>query len=166
MDHQSFASQHRQSCIGDVIDLHGLPQVLWPDHCIQNTYGAELTGSLSISSIARVFPKGSDRCLDSYSGFFDNGGIHETGLGGYLRDRQVTDTYILGLATDYCVRATALDACRLGFRTWLIEDACRGVELQPGDCANAIAEMERAGVRLVTSEFLQWQNENRTHKSQ
>ena len=91
-----------------------------------------LAGSLNISSIARVSLNGSDRCLDSYSGFFDNGGIHETGLGGYLRDRQVNDTYLLGLTTDYCVRATALDACRLGFRTWLIEDACRGVELQAG----------------------------------
>ncbi|NJS15614.1 MAG: isochorismatase family protein, partial [Sphingopyxis sp.] len=85
-------------------------------------------------------------------GFFDNGGEHETGLGSYLRERKVTDVYLLGLATDYCVRATALDSCKLGFRTWLIQDACRGVELTPGDCAAAIQEMTKAGVQCVTSD--------------
>lgn len=158
-DHSSFASQHADHRVGDLIELNGLPQVLWPDHCVQESYGAELSRLLNIESIARVFHKGTERHLDSYSGFFDNGGVHETGLGKYLRDRKVTDAYILGLATDYCVRATALDSCRLGFRTWLIEDACRGVELQPGDCATAIEEMKWAGVQCVTSD--RWLTEHR-----
>jgi nicotinamidase/pyrazinamidase len=151
-NHSSFASQHPGRRIGDFIDLGGLPQVLWPDHCVQATYGAELSGLLNTKSIARVFYKGTERHLDSYSGFFDNGGIHATGLGDYLREHKVSDTYILGLATDYCVRATAMDSCRLGFRTWLIEDACRAVELKSGDGAAAIDELKRAGVRCVTSD--------------
>lgn len=158
-NHSSFASQHAGHRVGDLIDLDGLPQVLWPDHCVQESKGAELSKLLNTKSVARVFHKGTDRHLDSYSGFYDNGGVHETGLGNYLRDRKVTDAYILGLATDYCVRATALDSCRLGFRTWLIEDACRGVELRSGDCAAAIGEMKQAGVRCVTSD--RWLAEHR-----
>ncbi len=151
-DHGSFASQHPEHRLGDVINLHGLKQVLWPDHCIQNSDGADFSNSLHTHSISRVFPKGTDRKLDSYSGFFDNGGKHETGLASYLKLRKVTDVYILGLATDYCVRATAIDSCKLGFRTWLIEDACRGVELKPGDCAAAIEEMKQSGVQCVNSD--------------
>jgi len=158
-NHSSFASQHAGHRVGDMIELDGLPQVLWPDHCVQGSHGAELSKSLNIKSIARVFHKGTERHLDSYSGFFDNGGVRETGLGSYLRDRKVTDAYILGLATDYCVRATALDSCWAGFRTWLIEDGCRGVELQSGDCAAAIEEMKQAGVRCVTSD--RWLTEHR-----
>lgn len=158
-NHSSFASQHAGHQIGDIVNLGGVPQVLWPDHCVQDTYGAELSRSLHTRSIARVFYKGTERHLDSYSGFFDNGGIHETGLGNYLREHQVTDVYILGLATDYCVRATAIDARRLGLRTWLIEDACRGVELQSGDCAAAIDDMRSADVRCVTSD--RWLAEHR-----
>lgn len=151
-NHGSFASQYDDRSVGEVIDLHGLPQVLWPDHCVQGSDGAELCKSLNLRSISRVFPKGTQRHRDSYSGFFDNGGEHETGLASYLRERKVTDVYLLGLATDYCVRATALDSCKLGFRTWLIQDACRGVELTPGDCAAAIQEMTKAGVQCVTSD--------------
>ncbi len=151
-DHGSFASQHHGHRIGDVIDLHGLSQVLWPDHCVQNSFGAELCSALHTRSISRVFPKGTDRDLDSYSGFFDNGGQRETGLASFLRSRKVTDVYVLGLATDYCVRATVIDSCKLGFRTWLIEDACRGVELNPGDCAAAIEEMKQAGAQCVKSD--------------
>jgi len=158
-NHGSFASQHAGRRPGETIELAGLPQVLWPDHCVQNSDGAKLSSQLNTDSIARVFPKGTERELDSYSGFFDNGGTHQTGLGDYLRNRKITDTYIVGLATDYCVRATALDSCRLGFRTWLIEDACRGVELQPGDCAAAIAQMKAAGVECVSSD--RWLAEHR-----
>jgi nicotinamidase/pyrazinamidase len=158
-NHGSFASQHPGHRVGEIIDLHGLPQVLWPDHCVQGSSGAELSSSLCTRSISRVFPKGTERHLDSYSGFFDNGGKHETGLASYLRERKVTDAYILGLATDYCVRATAIDSCKLGFRTWLIEDACRGVELKLGDCAAAIQAMKDAGVQCVTSD--RWLAEQR-----
>ncbi|TWU59310.1 ADP-ribose pyrophosphatase [Rubripirellula tenax] len=153
-DHNSFASQHKGQCVGDVIEMNGHPQVLWPDHCVQNEVGSALASDLNQASIAQVFPKGTDKRIDSYSGFFDNGGLHSTGLGDYLLSKQVTDVFIVGLATDYCVRATALDSRRLGFRTWLIEDGCRGVDLKPGDCKAAIQEMEDAGVRTISSR--QW----------
>jgi nicotinamidase/pyrazinamidase len=99
----------------------------------------------------RVFVKGTDRAIDSYSGFFDNGHRHATGLGDYLREKSVTDVYVAGLATDYCVKFTALDARQLGFNTHLIEDACRGVNLQPGDVEQAIEEMRAAGVDIITA---------------
>ncbi len=148
-DHLSFAAQHAGRSVGDVIDLDGLPQVLWPVHCVQGTWGSEFSSELNTSAIGKVFPKGTDRRRDSYSGFYDNGGIYPTGLGRYLQQAGVDTVYVMGLATDYCVRATAMDAARWGFKTLLIEDACRGVELQPGDCARAIAEMERVGVKRM-----------------
>ncbi|SMP43857.1 nicotinamidase/pyrazinamidase [Neorhodopirellula lusitana] len=150
-NHMSFVSQHPGHSVGDVVNLDGLDQVLWPTHCVQNSHGAAMHDQLHTTSIAEVFHKGTEPRLDSYSGFFDNGGNHETGMGTYLRDHRVTDNFIVGLATDYCVRATALDSIRLGFRTWLIEDACRGVELNAGDCEAAITEMKQAGVQCVTS---------------
>ncbi len=101
--------------------------------------------------IERVFQKGTDPGLDSYSGFFDNGHRKATGLAEYLRERQVSEVYIVGLATDYCVKFTALDAVQLGFHTFLIEDACRGVELAPGDVSAAKRDMERAGVKSIGS---------------
>jgi nicotinamidase/pyrazinamidase len=99
-----------------------------------------------------VVRKGTDQGIDSYSGFFDNGHRRSTGLSEYLRQQKIEQVAILGLATDYCVRFTALDAVKQGFRTLLIEDGCRGVELHPGDIARAMTEMKRAGVELVQSE--------------
>ena len=151
-NHASFAANHRDRMIGEVIDLDGLPQVMWPVHCVQNSPGAELAAALERSRIDLVVPKGTNPRIDSYSGFFDNGGRNATGLEAELRRRGVDDIYLLGLATDYCVRATALDAMKLGFRTWLVVDGCRGVELEGEDCQRAIMEMERAGVRLTNSE--------------
>jgi nicotinamidase/pyrazinamidase len=151
-DHGSFAANHPRRNVGEVIDLNGLPQILWPVHCVQNTPGAEFHPGLERSRIDRVFQKGTDPAIDSYSGFFDNGRRKATGLGDFLRERQVSDVFVCGLATDYCVKCTALDAVGLGFRTHLVEDACRGVDLKPGDVARAIAEMRAAGVVLVKSE--------------
>lgn len=148
-DHLSFASEHPGHGVGDVIDVDGLSQVLWPDHCVQGTHGGELADGLNRSAITKMFPKGTQRRRDSYSGFFDNGGSQPTGLGEYLQSQGVREVHVMGLATDYCVRASAIDAARLGFKTVLIEDACRGVELQKGDCQNAIDEMQQAGVELV-----------------
>lgn len=150
-DHLSFASQHPGSMAGDVAEVNALQQVLWPDHCVQGTPGAALAANLHTDSIAHVIRKGTDRQVDSYSGFFDNDRRRATGLHEYLQARHVTDVYILGLATDYCVRATALDAARLGYRVQLIEDACRGVNLRSHDAADALREMERAGVQRVPS---------------
>lgn len=149
--HGSFASSHPGRAPGEVIDLHGLPQVLWPDHCVQGTPGAELAAGLDRSRVAAVFRKGTDPRIDSYSAFFDNGHRKATGLGDWLRERHVDEVHVLGLATDYCVRFTALDAVALGFRVVLLEDASRGVELAPGDVARAIAAMRDAGVVVRSS---------------
>lgn len=148
-NHGSFAASHAGRRPGEVIDLNGRPQILWPAHCVQGTPGAELHRELDAGRIARIFRKGTDPAIDSYSGFFDNGHKKATGLGDDLKRRGVTDVFICGLATDYCVKFTVLDAVGLGFRTHLIEDACRGVELQPGDVERAIDEMKAAGVRIV-----------------
>jgi len=150
--HLSFASSHPGKSVGDVIELQGLPQVLWPDHCVQGTDGAEFAGELDVDRIDRVFEKGTDRQVDSYSGFFDNDRRHATGLGDFLRERGVSDVYIMGLATDYCVKFTALDAADLGFATHLILDGCRGVELQSGDIDRAVQEMKAAGVKVIASD--------------
>ena len=150
-DHGSFAARHPGKKIGDVIDLNGLPQVLWPVHCVQRTPGAELHPRLDLGRVARVFRKGTDPGIDSYSGFFDNGRRKATGLGDYLKERGAVEVHVCGLATDYCVKATAIDAVRLGFRTVLIEDASRGVELAPGDVARAIAALRAQGVEVLRS---------------
>ena len=151
-DHGSFASNHPGRKPGDLTELGGLSQILWPDHCVQETYGSQFHRDLELNLVARIFHKGTDPQIDSYSGFFDNGHRKSTGLGEYLKEQGVTDVYLAGLATDYCVRWSALDALRLGFRTHAVEDACRGVELQPGDVAEAIAEMRSAGAAIVKSE--------------
>ena len=153
-DHGSFASQHAGRKPGEMIQLSGLDQILWPDHCVQGTFGAEFAVGLNQPSGIRVFPKGTDRAIDSYSGFFDNGHQKSTGLSDFLASEAVERVYILGLATDYCVKFTALDARQLGWETVLIEDGCRGVELQSGDVASAIGEMAAAGVRITQSESI------------
>lgn len=153
-DHGSFAVNHPGKQPGEIIELNGLQQILWPAHCVQNTHGAALLEALDKTRIDRVFQKGTDPGLDSYSGFYDNGHRRPTGLGEYLQVRGAREVYVLGLATDYCVRYTALDARQLGFRTFLIEDACRGVELQPGDVQRAVEEMRSAGVTVIRSSDL------------
>ena len=149
--HESFAANHEGRQPGEVIDLHGLTQVLWPVHCTKGSLGAELAPDLETGSIDAVFRKGTDPEIDSYSGFFDNGRRRDTGLGDYLKAQGIQEVYILGLATDYCVRYSALDAASLGFDTYLITDGCRGVELQAGDIAGALREMEAHGVHLMES---------------
>ncbi|MEM7370361.1 MAG: bifunctional nicotinamidase/pyrazinamidase [Bacteroidota bacterium] len=153
-DHKSFAANHPEGQIGQQIELDGLPQVLWPVHCVQESFGAELVAGLHTSHIQHIFHKGTDMDIDSYSGFFDNGQRKSTGLGNFLKEKQVEQVYIVGLATDYCVKATALDAQNLGFRTYVIEDACRGVNLQEGDVSKALNEMQQAGISLIQSQDL------------
>jgi nicotinamidase/pyrazinamidase len=153
-NHGSFAANHPGKKVGDVIDLNGLPQILWPVHCVQNSPGAALLSSLNTSRVARIFRKGTDPQIDSYSGFFDNGHRKATGLGDYLSKQRVSAVYVMGLATDYCVKFTALDSLGLGFETYLIEDGCRGVNLKPTDSADAIEAMKKAGVVVTTSAAL------------
>ncbi|MBI5766483.1 MAG: bifunctional nicotinamidase/pyrazinamidase [Verrucomicrobia bacterium] len=151
-NHGSFAANHPGRKPGELAELGGLPQVMWPVHCVAHTNGAEFAPGLDTRHLAEVVPKGTDPAMDSYSGFFDNGHRKATGLGDYLRAHSVTDVYMLGLATDYCVKATALDARQLGFATHLVLDGCRGVELAPGDIDRAVAEMRAAGVRVLGSD--------------
>lgn len=153
-DHGSFAAHHPGRQPGEAIELGGLPQVLWPVHCVQGTRGAEFPAELDTSRVAGMFRKGTDPGIDSYSGFFDNGRRQATGLDAYLRERGVSHVYVAGLATDYCVKATAIDARWLGYRVTLVEDACRGVERRPGDVRRAIDEMRAAGVEVVDSAVL------------
>lgn len=149
--HGSFAANHSNMNIGTVIDLHGLSQILWPVHCVQGEAGANFVPSLDISNVTKIFHKGTDETVDSYSGFFDNGKRKSTGLGAYLKGQNVDAVYIVGLATDYCVKFTALDAKSLGFKTYVISDATRGVNLSSGDVDEAFEEMRKAGIKIISS---------------
>lgn len=149
-EHGSFARE--VSDIGRLVDLNGLEQILWPVHCVQGTVGADFAESLNLDGIDKVIPKGTDATVDSYSGFFDNGRKHATELHAYLQEKGVDEVFVVGLATDYCVKFTALDAADLGYKTFLIEDASRGVNLQVGDVENAIQEMKQAGIGVITSQ--------------
>jgi len=151
-NHGSFAANHPGNAVFTQIDLNGLPQTLWPVHCVQGTPGADLATGLQREDIAKVFPKGTDAGIDSYSGLNDNGHRKSTGLGEWLKAKGVTEVFVCGLATDYCVKFTALDAVQMGFKTYFIEDASRGVNLQPNDVANAVAEMDHAGITVVQSQ--------------
>lgn len=148
-DHGSFASSHPGAKVRDVIDLHGQRQVLWPTHCVQNTHGAELAAEIDMSKVDRVIRKGQDPAIDSYSAFHDNGRRHDTGLAGFLRSNKVTRVVVVGLATDYCVKATVLDAIDEGFEVLVVRDGIRGVDAKPGDSERAIIEMARAGAKIV-----------------
>lgn len=148
--HGSFASSHAGHHPGDMIELGGVSQVLWPDHCVQNTSGASFHSGLDVAAVDVVVRKGTDPAIDSYSGFFDNTHLRDTGLTAILRDQGVTDLWIAGLATDYCVRFTALDALGVGLRVTVVEDGCRAVDLNEGDGRRALDELRAAGcsVRL------------------
>ena len=148
--HVSFASTHGKN-VGDTIVAGGITQVLWPDHCVQNTWGARLAPGLDQKMIHRIFQKGTDPEIDSYSGFFDNQRKKSTGLESYLRNSGVNSVYITGLATDVCVKFTALDAADLGFETFVVSDGCRGVDLNPGDVQKAYARMKDKGVTILDS---------------
>src|SRR5881628_1271469 len=150
-EHGSFAASHPGRKVFEQIELNGLPQTLWPVHCVQGTRGVELAAGLNRDRITNIFKKGTDAGIDSYSGLFDNGHRKSTGLGEWLKAQRVTEVFICGLATDYCVKFTALDAARMGFKTHLIEDASRGVNLRPDDTKNAIEEMKRTGVVVMQS---------------
>ncbi|MBN2405269.1 MAG: bifunctional nicotinamidase/pyrazinamidase [Coriobacteriia bacterium] len=153
-DHGSFARMHPTLKPGDVVDLGGVEQVLWPDHCVQGTPGASFHSALDVARIDHVVRKGTDPGVDSYSGFYDNDRRLDTGLGEYLMSRGVDEVVICGLATDYCVKYTVLDAVGLGFGVTVVEDACRAVELRPGDGDRALFEMHAAGARVLESSEL------------
>jgi len=149
-NHGSFAANHMWRKPGQVIELDGLEQVLWPIHCVQESWGAEFAPGLHTEGIDKIFQKGTDPKIDSYSGFYDNGHRKSTGLAAWLREQGVDTVHIMGLAADYCVKFTVLDAIREGFTTALIVDGTRGVELAPGDVEDAIEEMRAAGAAIYS----------------
>lgn len=153
-NHESFAAVHYFRRPGQVIDLHGLEQVLWTIHCVNDTFGAEFVQELNTSKITEVFQKGTNVEVDSYSGFYDNGRRGSTGLHDYLQSKGVTEVYVMGLALDFCVKFTAKDAAELGYKTNLILDGCRAVNLEEGDDERAVNFLKLLGVNIITSEEL------------
>lgn len=129
-NHISFASNHKGKNNFEVVDLNGLQQVLWPNHCVQGTEGAEFSKELNMNKVEAIFRKGTDREIDSYSGFYDNGHRKTTGLANYLKGKDVKEVYLTGLAGDYCVYYTAKDALQEGFATYIIEDAVRAINAE------------------------------------
>lgn len=150
VDHGSFASNHPGKVPGDMVTLGNVEQILWPDHCVQNAPGASFHSGLDVAPIDLVIRKGTDPGIDSYSAFFDNCHLKATGLEDELRARGVGEIVIAGLATDYCVLWTALDARRLGLAVVVVKDGCRAVERTPGDAENAFGEMRAAGCSVVS----------------
>ncbi len=148
-DHGSFASTHGKKP-GEHIQLAGLDQILWPVHCVQGTLGAEFAPGWDSTCLDKIVYKGTDVYIDSYSIFYDNGHRKSTGLELYLREKFVKDIFIAGLATDYCVKYSVLNALELGFHTYVITDACRGIDLQAGDSEEAFQMMYQGGAVLLS----------------
>jgi len=153
VNHGSFAEHHHKTP-GEKVILGGVEQILWPTHCVQGTYGAEFAPGWHTEKIDKVFFKGTERTIDSYSAFFDNGHCKSTGLADYLNEHGITDIYVAGLATDYCVKYSVLDALKLGFNVHVIKEGCRGVNLNSNDTDIAISEMKVAGAKIESVKFL------------
>lgn len=151
-DHKSFASSHLGKKIFDEIILDGLLQVLWPDHCVQETKGAEFSSLLNTKKIEAIFRKGMDKNIDSYSGFFDNGKKKATGMDAYLKGRGITEIYVTGLAADYCVNFTASDGLYLGFESTIITDATRPIDEE--NLKKAMEEFISKGGKEINSRQL------------
>jgi nicotinamidase/pyrazinamidase len=152
--HLSFASSWPGKKTYETVEAEGIPQILWPDHCIQGSPGAAFHPELDTARASIILRKGFRPRLDSYSCFFENDRTTPTGLDGALRSIGITSLYIAGLATDFCVLYTVLDAVRLGYSIHIVEDAVRGVDFPPGSVARAFAAMRRAGASTVASEAL------------
>jgi nicotinamidase/pyrazinamidase len=148
--HVSFASSHSGKKPFEMIDLNYGKQVLWPDHCVQGTDGAALSKDLNVPQAALILRKGFHKDVDSYSAFTEADGKTSTGLAKYLEARGLRRVFVAGLATDFCVAWSALDARKAGFETYVIEDACRGIDTQ-GSLAKAWVDMDKAGVKRVQS---------------
>jgi nicotinamidase/pyrazinamidase len=150
--HKSFASNHPGKKAFETITLHGLEQVLWPNHCIQGSVGAQIHPSININKVEGIFRKGMDVEIDSYSAFYDNGYKKSTGLAGYLRERKIKKVYVCGLAADYCVYYTAKDSLKENFETYIIEDATRAID--PNGFVKAAEKILFSGGQIIKSELL------------
>lgn len=156
-DHLSFA-ENSGTTVGEIGILNGLPQVWWPVHCVQHSYGAAFHPELNQALINHIIYKGQNPLIDSYSAFFDNDHEYQTGLHTLLQTLHIKHLYILGIATDYCVKFTVLDALLLGYQVTVITDGCRGVNIQNDDSEKALEEMLAKGATLIDSAH--WLNRN------
>lgn len=148
-DHGSFASNHPGKKPFEKTMLSGLEQILWPDHCVQGSSGAEFSKLLEVNNIEAIFRKGMDKKIDSYSGFFDNGKLKNTGLAAYLKGRNVDEIFVVGLAGDFCVFFTSMDAIDAGFKTNMIEDATRSID--GNNFQNCIKTLKAKGGNVIDS---------------
>ncbi|MCS7227482.1 MAG: bifunctional nicotinamidase/pyrazinamidase [Endomicrobia bacterium] len=152
-NHISFASTHNKN-VGETISIKDKLQVLWPDHCVQGTYGAQLHPELNTEKIALILRKGMNPEIDSYSAFLENDQKTETGLHYWFKGLGINEIYICGLALDYCVYYSACDAVKFGFKTFVIIDATKGVDIPKGNIDRAVAHMSSLGIELISYESL------------
>ncbi len=152
-NHGSFATLHGKQP-GDTIVLGDIKQVLWPIHCVQNTYGANFVKGWKLGKINQIIQKGTSESIDSYSVFFDNAHLKSTNLYELLKENQITRLYIAGVATEYCVLYSVLDACKFGFEVYVVVDACKGINLNPEDESKAFELMKQAGAHLTTTSYI------------
>jgi nicotinamidase/pyrazinamidase len=152
-DHISFAVNHNKKPY-EKIKIGDIEQVLWPIHCVPGTYGADFHRDLMLNYVDLILRKGTDSRIDSYSAFFENDKKTETGLKHYLKGLKIKDIYICGLATDYCVYYTAIDAKKSGFNTYVILDATRGVNVPEGNVENTINDMKKRGIEIINHESI------------
>jgi len=148
-DHISFASNHDEKSVFDEIEIHGQPQTLWPNHCVQGTAGAAFHPDLKTEKFEAIFRKGTDKTIDSYSAFYDNGHLKSTGLAGYLKEKGTTQLFLCGLAADICVYFSARDAVKEGFDCFFIEDASKALDKDVFEKLKK--EMIAMGIQVVTS---------------
>ncbi len=153
-DHVSFAAKHPGKNVYEIIDIDGISQVLWPPHCISGSMGAAFHPDLETKRFKFILRKGMNPNLDSYSVFLENDRKSPTGMDGYLRSQEITRVFLSGLATDYCVLYSALDAVSSGFETIVVLDACCGVDVPEGNIEKAIRLMKRSGVKIISSSEL------------
>jgi nicotinamidase/pyrazinamidase len=153
-NHMSFAVNHPGKKDYDVIDYNAIKQVLWPEHCVWGTRGAEFQPDLDIKNVNLIIRKGSNPWIDSYSAFRENDKKTITGLHGYLKNLQIKENYLCGLALDYCVFYSAMDSRKLGFETYVIIDATRGIDSPGGNIDRALEEMRKKGIKIINSDKL------------
>lgn len=147
-DHKSFASNNAKQ-VGEVIDLNGVEQVMWPDHCVQNSHGAEFHKDIKWERSTHIIRKGMNAEVDSYSAFFDNQHLVDTGLSKYLISKQIETVEVVGLALDYCVKYTCLDSIKEGFKTYLHFRGTKAVNIHPDDAQKTIFELLNHGVSVI-----------------
>ena len=147
LDHVSFASNHLGKKIGDVVKIDDLDQILWPDHCVQKSKGSDFPETLDYKKIQKIFCKGVNSQIDSYSGFYDNAKIRSTGLSDYLKAKNVTSIDFVGLVTEYCVKFSVLDSIEENFKTRVILKGIKGINIE--ETNKALNEMKSKGVDLL-----------------